>query len=306
MTSSERAQARYARLAEESLVSYRRRGSSDATFIGAVREVSSKGQLLRQLIRRELVGKYKDSALGLVWSLVRPLTQLFVYYWVMGEFIGAARGLNNFAIFVFSGLTLYGLFSEMVSSMTTSIVGNAGLVKKVYLPREVFPLAAAGAALFNFSIQLAILTIAALILGTIHFGVNLLLGVGAFVVILIWALAIGIALAAANVTSRDIQFMVEVVLMLLMWFSPIVYSWTMVRDAFGGRGLDWVTSIYLSNPITIGTIGFQEAFWAIPSGGELLPDLWLRMLVAGGVGLIALWLCQRFFATRQANFAQEL
>lgn len=300
------AEARFERLSDLPFESYQRDGNTVTGFFGAMSAVFERRELLGQLVRRELVGKYKDSALGLVWSLVRPLTQLFIYALVMGQFLGAARSINNFAIFIFCGLTLYGLFSETVTSMTSSIVQNSGLIKKVYLPREIFPLSAAVAALFNFAIQLIILVIAALVIGTVYPGANLLYAVGGFLVIYIWALAIGLTLSAANVFMRDIQFLVDVIIMLLMWFSPIVYSWTFVRDVFAEHGLNWLTALYMSNPITIAVVGFQEAFWAIPSGGEMLPDLWLRMLTAGGVGLIALWMGQRFFAKRQANFAQEL
>ncbi|MFZ1382861.1 MAG: ABC transporter permease [Scrofimicrobium sp.] len=300
------AEARYTRLSELPFVSYKSQGNAVSGFFSSLKDVLGRRELLGQLVRRELVGKYKDSALGLVWSLVRPLTQLFIYYLVIGKFLGAARGIDNFAVFIFCGLTIYGLFSETVTSMTSSVVSNSGLIKKVHLPREVFPLAAAGASLFNFAIQLIILLIAALLIGTISVGTNLLFAFAAFFVIMVWALALGLTLSAANVFMRDIQFLTDVVMMLLMWFSPILYSWTFVRETFGDMGLDWLTSIYMANPITIAVIGFQEAFWAIPSGGELLPDLWLRMLIAGLVGLVALWAAQRYFARRQANFAQEL
>lgn len=300
------AQTRYERLSKVPLVSYRRRENAAGGFFAALRAVFARRELLGQLVRRELVGRYKDSALGLVWSLARPLAQLFIYYLVIGEFLGAARGINNFAIFIFCGLTLYGLFSETLTGMTSSVVANAGLIKKVYLPREIFPLAAVGASLFNFGIQFVILLVAALALGTVAFGTNLLFAVGALLVILIWVMGLGLALGAANVFMRDIQFVVEIVTMLLMWFSPIVYSWTFVASTFSEAGMPWLTKLYLANPITIAVIGFQEAFWAIPSGGELLPHLWLRMLIAGLVGLVVLWLGQRYFAKRQANFAQEL
>ena len=300
------AQARYEYLAQQPFVSYRRRNKAVSGLFEAVAAVFHRRELLGQLVRRELVGKYKDSALGFVWSLVRPLTQLFIYYMVMGEFLGAARGIENFAIFIFAGLTLYGLFSETVVTMTTSIVANGGLIKKVFLPREIFPIAAAGASLFNFSVQLVILIIASLLVGTLVVGTNLLFALGGFAVVLIWALALGLALSAANVFMRDVQFLTDVVVMLLMWFSPIVYSWTFVQSTFDGAGLPWLTELYLANPITIGVIGFQEAFWAGPSNGTLLPDLWLRMLIASVAGLLCLWAAQRYFAKHQANFAQEL
>lgn len=303
---AEETRARFQRLAALPFVSYRSQENALRGFFSAIQAVFARRELLGLLIRRELVGKYKDSALGLLWSLVRPLTQLFIYYLVLGQFLGAARSIDNFAVFIFAGLTIYGLFSEMLVGMTSSIVANSGLIKKVDLPREIFPIAAAGASLFNFLIQFVILLVAALVVGTLFVGWNLLFGLASFVIVVTWGLALGLILSAANVYMRDVQFLVDVIVMLLMWFSPIVYSWTFVRDTFGNAGFDWLTQVYLSNPITVAVIGFQEAFWAIPSGGEPLPGLTGRMAVSFVVGLALLWFGQRYFAKRQANFAQEL
>lgn len=296
---------RYSRLENLPLVTYTRKENAVTGFIGAVKEVSSRRELLGLLVRRELVGKYKDSSLGLVWSMVRPLTQLLIYYLVMGEFLGAARNINNFAIFIFAGLTIYGLFSEIVNTMTSSIVANSGLIKKVYLPREIFPIAAVGAALVNFGLQMVILLIAAALVGTIVFGANLLFSLLSVLIVLLYAVGVGLFLAAWNVYLRDIQFMVEVVVMLLMWFSPIVYSWTFVADAFGARGLGWLTEIYINNPVTLAVLGFQKAFWADASDGVMPADLLLRMGIAILVGILVLWWGQRVFARLQPNFAQE-
>lgn len=300
------AAARFERIEQLPLVSYRRRGNAISGFFSAIAAVFQEKRLLGLLVKRELVGMYKDSTLGVVWSMARPLAQLFIYYLVLGEFLGAARNINNFAVFIFTGLTIYGLFSESINSMCVSIITNAGLVKKVYLPREIFPIAALGASLFDFALQLLILTVGALVMGTIVFGINLLYGLAAFVLALTWVLGIGLFLAAANVHLRDAQFLTQVVTMLLMWFSPIVYSWTFVRDVFANAGFEWLTTIYLSNPVTIMVLGFQEAFWTPTSGAESVPFLWLRILIAFVVGLVMLWLGQRYFAKHQANFAQEM
>lgn len=299
-------QRRFERLSEMPLVSYQVQEGFFKAFFSALAAVFAHRELLGLLVRRELVGRYKDSALGLMWSLVRPLTQLIIYYLVMGKFLGAARNIDNFAIFIFSGLTIYGLFSEMISSMTVSVVANSGLIKKVYLRREIFPIAAIGASLFNFSLQLGILIIASLLVGTLVFGANLLFALGSILLVVVWATGIGLILSAANVYMRDIQFLVDVVIMLLMWFSPIVYSWTFVRDEFASSGIAWLTEIYVNNPITLAVLGFQEAFWSKASGGEALPGLPIRMTVAILVGMVIILLGQRYFAKRQTNFAQEL
>lgn len=273
----------------------------------AIREIIARRDLLGLLVRRELVSRYKDSALGFAWSLIRPLTQLLIYYLVMGEFLGAARSIVNFGVYIFTGLTLWGLFSETVMSMTGSIVANGGLIKKVYLPREIFPLAAVGSSIFNFSIQMIVLLFAAGISGTLAFGGNLLYAVAAVVLILIWAMALGLILSACNVYFRDIQYLVDVLILLLMWMSPIVYSWSMVKDVIANSAPAWVTDIYLNNPITLAVMGFQNAFWAPGSEGAAFPEhLMTRMVIASGVGLIFLWFGHRVFARLQGNFAQEL
>lgn len=270
--------------------------------IASVREIWSHRQLLGLLTKRELKSRYKDSAGGFLWSLAKPLTQLFIYYIVIGQFLGAARGIENFAIYIFAGLTIYTLFSEIVGSGTGSIIANAGLVKKVYLPREIFPLAAVGSALFNFAVQMIILIAAALALGTLTFGSHLLFGLGALVLILIWGTAISLLLAALNVYLRDIQYLVEVVLLLLMWASPILYSWQQAAASLPG----WVLEIYVNSPITLAVLGFQEAFWSEASNGVPLPHLAIRMLIAAAVGIIALIGTQRIFSRLQGDFAQEL
>lgn len=297
---------RYRRLEALPLTSYTKRENALTGFFSALRAVYGRRELLGLLIRRELVGKYKDSSLGLVWSMIRPLTQLLIYYLVMGEFLGAARSIDNFAIFIFSGLTIYGLFSEIVNSMTSSIVANSGLIKKVYLPREIFPVAAVGAALVNFGLQLVILLVAAILVGTLVFSATLFYSILSLLIILVFAVGIGLFLAAWNVYLRDIQFMVEVIVTLLMWFSPIVYSWTFVADTFNSRGFGWLTEIYINNPVTLAVLGFQNAFWSEASNG-VMPDFLLeRMLIAIVVGVLLVWWGQRVFARLQPNFAQEL
>ena len=143
---SDVAAARFERLAEQPLVLAAGGAGLRGTW-GSLRAVFAHRQLLGLLVRRDIKARYKDSVLGLLWTLINPIVQLLVYYIVMGQILQAARGIPDFAIYVFSGLTIFGLFSETLSGSTASIIANAGLVKKVYVPREVFPLASMGSAL---------------------------------------------------------------------------------------------------------------------------------------------------------------
>ena len=272
-------------------------------LITAIREISANRQLLDLLVRRDLKSRYKDSALGFVWTLIRPITQLIVYYVVLGQFLGAARGIPDFAVYIFTGLTIYGLFSEIVAGGTGSIVGNSGLIKKVYVPREIFPLASVGSALFNFVVQLVVLFAATAIFNVFPMHAKLLYFIPSVAIILIYGLAFALLLAALNVFLRDIQYLSDVVLMLLMWASPIVYSWSAAANQFGNSIL---LDIYTNNPITLAVLGFHKAFWINGAPEEYPPDLILRMGIAMAVGLIVLLLCHRVFAKLQGDFAQEL
>jgi ABC-type polysaccharide/polyol phosphate export systems, permease component len=294
-----------------------------APFVASVRELVSHRQLLGLLVRRELKVRYKDSALGFLWSLVRPITLLVIYYVAIGQFLGAARGIPDFGLFVFAGLTIWGLYSDIITNSTTSIVNNAGLIKKVYLPREIFPLAATGSALINFSIQFGVLVVATLALQQFPVSWNLLYLPVAVLIVLVYGVAIGLLLSALNVYLRDIQYLVEVGLLVFFWASPIVYSWSFVVESARRSELPWLEFVYLLNPISNALLAFQKGIWkggsedrvmgVDASGADIVvaaqpwpADLDLRLLVVGVVGLVLLWIGQRVFARLQGNFAQEI
>jgi ABC-2 type transport system permease protein len=296
------AEARAAALADEPLrIAGPRPGFARGT-LSSLRDIHSHRELLGSLVRRELKARYKDSALGFVWSLARPLAMLLIYYVALGQFLGAARDIPDFAVFIYTGLTAWGLFSEAISIGTGSIIANSGLIKKVYLPREVFPLSVIGSSLFNFAIQLVILIGATVMVGAFPTGSRWWYFPLALAVILVWATALVLLLSAVNVYLRDVQYLVEVIIMIMFWASPIVYSWGLVRDHVSGA----LTDLYLANPMTLAVIGFQQTFWV---GGDDQPvptHLAERLGIALAVGVVLLWLCQRVFARLQSNFAQEL
>jgi ABC-2 type transport system permease protein len=280
-----------------------RHGFFDGTF-ESIRDVWSRRELLNQLTRREIKARYKDSALGFFWSLARPLAMLLVYYVAIGKFLGAARSIPDFAIFIFTGLTAWQLFSDIVIIGTGAIVGNAGLIKKVYVPREVFPLSVVGSALFNFAIQLGVLIAATAVIGEFPTGERWLYFVLALAVLIPLSTACALLLSATNVYLRDVQYLVEIMLMIFMWASPIVYSWGLVQKALADH--PWLGQLYLANPMTLVVLGFQKAFW-VSGGAQPFPEhLAGRLLLAFGVSIVLLWFSQRVFARLQSNFAQEL
>lgn len=267
----------------------------------SVREIWERRELLNMLVRREIRARYKDSVLGLIWSLIRPLVQLLIYYLVLGKFLEAERAIPVFAIYIFCGLTAWGLFSEIVSVGTGSIVANAGIIKKIHLPREIFPLATVGSALFNFCIQFVILTVAAFAVGGINWENLWLLPLGVMILI-VWGLALALVLSATNVYLRDTQYLVEVFILVGFWASPIVYSYAMVA----GRVPGLFTELYSWNPITLGVMGLQGSMWGAADLSHFPPNLEMRMFVVLAIGCVALILGQRLFDRMQRDFAQEI
>lgn len=276
-------------------------------------DIWSRRDLLERLTRREIRARYKDSVLGIVWSLIKPLVSLVIYVVVIGQVMGAARSIPDFAIYVFTGLTAWQLFSDIISACTGSIVGNSGIIKKIQLPREIFPLASVGSSLFNFAMQFAILLLAVILLpfvptslGTtpMHLGLNLVYLPVGLAILIVWGTTFGLVLSAVNVYLRDIQYLVEVVLLVGMWASPIVYSWDMVLSVTKGNAL--LEEFYLSNPVTLAILGFQRTVWAAGAEMSTATHLGIRMIVALAVGVILLGAAQRAFSVLQRNFAQEL
>jgi ABC-2 type transport system permease protein len=273
-----------------------------------VRDIWSYRGLLVQLVRKELKVKYKDSVLGFFWTLVRPMIQLVIYYVAFTLFLGNTQ--PAYAIFIFSGLVIWGLFTDIVGGCTGSIVGNGGLLKKTYFPREIFPLSVVGASVVNFLFQMVVLlgalALAAVTGQRVAPSWDLGLVPLALVVCVVWATALGIFLAGATVYLRDLQHLIDVILLALFWMVPVVYAVTLPLNSFAKNGHHTLLTLYLANPMLNVIAAFQRAFYTMGPEYTLQANLWPRLGFFLLVGLGLLWLAQRFFARVQGNFAQEL
>ena len=285
-----------------------------STRPGAVRrlrDVWAYRELLGTLVRKELKVKYKNSALGFVWSLLNPMLYLVVFYLVFTYFIPAS--ISYFAIFLLSGLLPYNLFSAGLGGATISIVGNASLVTKVWFPREILPLASIGAALVHFGLQLAVLAAALMVFRYPPSWSYLPLIVPALLTLLLLVAALAILLAALNVYARDIEHLLELVLLAWFWMTPIVYPYAQVREKIG--------DLALLNPLASIVITMQRAIWGnhlltIQSNGKptqlpAVPDLsqWWYLRNLGFVVVIsivlllfAFWI----FGKLEDNFAENI
>ncbi|HZQ78265.1 MAG TPA: ABC transporter permease [Acidimicrobiia bacterium] len=269
---------------------------------GRLREIARHRELLINLVRLELKAKYKSSTLGFVWSLLNPAMYLVVFYVAFNVILAA--GVPRFPIFLLSGLLVWNFFTAALSAGTSSIVGGSGLVKKVWFPREILPLASTGAALVHFFLQSLVLVLALLGLRHPVGWAYLLLLPLALVDLILLTSGLSVLLAAANVYLRDIQHFVELALMAWFWVTPIVYLYSQLTKHLGGR------NIALINPITPIVLTFQRAFYGL-YGNVLDPRLrfgwYLRNLVVLSVAVSLLfYVSMRIFIRLEGNLAEEL
>ncbi|WP_309128003.1 ABC transporter permease [Microbacterium sp.] len=275
-------------------------------------DVFRRQYLLRLLVRKGTATRYRNSVLGWVWSYVKPAAQFIIYYFVMGVIMQMDRGIENFPIYLFSGVVAVNLFNEAFGNATTSIVENRALVKKIYLPRELFPIAAIIIAFIHFLPQLAILLLVCILVGW----TPTLIGLGGIVlgivVVLAFALGLGLLFAGLNVRYRDAQNFVELIRMFSTWTSPVLYPWLLVQNALHNH--EWIFNVYTWNPLTVAVELFHQGFWAgtvpPPSAGaddpSILPNFEIALTVSAFICVAVLVIGQTVFRHYERTFAQDL
>jgi ABC-2 type transport system permease protein len=272
------------------------------------------------LVRKELKVKYTASVLGAIWSLLNPVVFLAVF-----SFVSLVLGNNipSFPVYLLAGLLPWNLFSASITQASESILGNANLVKKVYFPREVLPLASIGVALVDFMLQMGVLLLFLIVTGYAFrhsFNVTfLLLFPVSFVTLLVFSIAISFYVSALNVRYRDVRHLLNIGLLVWFWATPIVYASGFVQAKLSGRviaGVDLFT-VYMLNPLASIVGGFQRALYGVvdpsPAPGQpsVLFDVsvaWLAAVlgVVLAASLLLLWQAWRTFFRLSGDFAEEL
>jgi ABC-2 type transport system permease protein len=204
-----------------------------------LREIWLSRELLVYLVRTEIKVKYKNSVLGLVWSMIAPAMTLAIYF-IVFQYI-SKNGIPNFVIFLFSGLLLWNLFQVGVQTATGVVVNNAGIVKKVSFPREILALASIGSAMVFFFFQTMVMLIFLVVFHSAPAWQYLPLLPLALLAAIVLASGLAILLSAVNVYLRDTQHLIEVVLTAWFWACPIVYSFqNQLAQRLSVDGLTWV------------------------------------------------------------------
>ncbi len=216
------------------------------TFLFGVSSIWKHRELIRQLIRREIDLRYSGSFLGIVWSFINPLAMLLVYAFVFGSVFGARWGggaaNEDYTVLLFTGMLFHGLFAECLGKATTLIVSNSNYVKKVIFPLEILVWTTIGAALFHFMTGLIVLSgIQIFLNGEIKWTIVFLpLIVFPFVIFLA---GLSWTVAALGVYFRDVSQMINMVISVMMFLSPVFYSVESVPERY--------RQYMLANPLTL-------------------------------------------------------
>ena len=267
--------------------------------------------LLRLLVDKEIQVRYRGSVLGILWSYIKPGVQFLVFYIAMGLFLGLERGMHNYAVYLFSGMIAINFFSEGFGNGARAMVVNSALIRKIYLPRELFSLSTVWVALVHFVPQIVVMLLACFAVGwhpSLLAFESILAGM---LIVMLLSYGLGLIFGVANVFFRDSENIVDMLLMVATWFSPVLYSWTMVRDTL----YPWVFNVFMINPLTVAVELVHYGFWhptlrpedlALPAS-QVVPHLFSFWTpIAIGISLLTVLIGDLLFRKFEGNFAQEL
>lgn len=254
-------------------------------------------QLTLQMTKREVVGRYKGSVMGLLWSFLNPVFMLVVYTLVFSGVFKARWGVGEdetktqFAIVLFVGLIVHGLFAEVLNRAPGLILGNVNFVKKVVFPLDILPVISMGAALFHSLISLLVLLVAFVLFnGYLHWTVIFI----PLVMLPLIILTLGLAwmLASLGVFLRDVGQTIGIVMTVMLFSSPVFYPITALPEAFR----PWL----MANPLTF----IIEQARAVLVFGHL-PN-WTGLLIYFLVAIFIAWLSYAWFQKTRKGFANVL
>jgi ABC-2 type transport system permease protein len=271
-------------------------------------DVFRRRYLLRLLVRKEIQGRYSGSFLGLFWSYVQPAVRFAMYFFVIGGILGLHDEVEVFGVHMFAGIVFVHFFTESFNAGTRSIIKNKALVRKMAMPREMFPVASMLVSAFHVVPGLVILTTACLIVGWTPDLVGLAAGLLGFVICAVLGTALALLFSAANVFFRDFANVVNTLTIFVTFSVPMIYPYSMVEERFSS-----FADYYLLNPLAEVVLLVQRCFWVGATEDraetirEHIPDhLFLIGFAHLGAALVVLVVAQLVFTRLENKFAERL
>lgn len=254
-------------------------------------------QLILQMVRREVIGRYKGSIMGLTWSFFNPILMLTVYTFVFSVVFKARWGAGEdesktqFALVLFVGMILHGLFAEVLNRAPGLILSNVNYVKKVVFPLEILPVISMGTALFHSLVSLGVLLIAfTLFNGYLHW--TAIFTPLVLLPLIILSLGIAWILASLGVFLRDVGQIINMVTTVMLFLAPVFYPITALPEEFQ----PWL----MANPLTF---IIEQARVVLIWGS--LPD-WQGLGVYTTFATVMAWAGYAWFQKTRKGFADVL
>ncbi len=264
---------------------------SPLALLANVKRIGQYGDLLLTMSVHRIRVRYKQSALGIAWAILQPVSLMLIYTIIFSLFARMPDTGAPYALFAYAALLPWSSFSTALTNATNGLVSNSQLITKVYFPREILPLSYIIAALFDLLIASTVL--AGLM---IYYGVpltlNLLYVVPIIAVMTMFLTAMALILSAMQVRLRDIGVAMPLLLQLWMFASPVIYPLDAVPAAW--------RSVYALNPM----VGVIENFRRVVLGNAA-PD-WGSLLIAVAVSLVLLPIAYIYFKHTEATIADVI
>lgn len=259
-------------------------------FMQLIKELYAYREMTASLVRRDLKGRYKGSALGFLWTFINPLLQLAIYTFVFQVIL--KNPMPNYYMHLFVALVPWIFFSSALTTGSKAILGQANLVKKIYFPREVMPISYATSSFINMLLSFVIIFIVLIVSPIeIHLVPILFLPL---VMIIQYLLVVGVTMITSSLTVylRDLEHIMGVLNMAWMYISPVVYPIDYIPEKF--------MNIYLLNPMAPIIIAYRDILYygTVPSANIMLISLAESLMVLV-VGFL-------IFQKLKKQFAEEL
>ena len=248
-------------------------------------------ELLKTSVKKDIGGKYKNSFLGVLWSFINPLLQILVYAVIFPLVMKNGGSYKDYTVFMVCGLIPWAYFTTVINRASFIMIENGNILKKVYFPRSILPLSLVTSETINFLVSCIIILAFIVIKG---FGISKFILFFPLVLLIQYVLLLGVALifSAVTVYMRDIQHFIGVVLQLLFYATPIVYSIDTIPEGFR-----WILKW---NPMTYIIEGYRAIFY-----NQTMPDL-KALGILGIISIVILIVGYLLFSKLQKRFAEEL
>lgn len=255
-----------------------------------IKELVGYREMIFSLVKRDLRGKYKASILGFLWTYLIPLFQSMVYSFVFATIMRS--GIDNFYIFLIVGLFPWNFFNAAVASGAACVVSQENLIKKIYFPRLVLPIAYVTSAFVNMLLTFIVIFLILIFTG---YGMNAAAICFLPLVMLIeYILALGLCMVSSALTVyfRDLEYILGILMLAWMYLTPIFYEIETVPEEY--------KFIYGLNPMTSVIMAYREILYY-----KKIPEM-SNLLQAVGLGLVFLVLGYLVFNRIQRRFVEEL